>query len=91
MYHKEDLPASLARDKRRRDTLLAMAAQGHTKQVPLAGAADFAWRSRDASPTLQLKRQTSDLLHSGVLLLFSFPSLCQHGRAVEIQPPFPGE
>lgn len=31
------------------------------------GAADFARRSSDASPTLQLKRQTSDLLHSRVL------------------------
>lgn len=88
---KIHLPASLARDERSRDTLLATAAQGHTKQVPLAGAADFARRSSDASPTLQLKCQTSDLLHSRVLSLFSSPSLCQHGRAVEIQPPFSGE
>lgn len=88
---KIHLPASLARDERSRDPLLAMAAQGHTKQVPLAGAADFARRSSDASPTLQLKCQTSDLLHSRVFSLFSSPSLCQHGRAVEIQPPFSGE
>lgn len=86
---KIHLPASLARDERTRDTLLAMAAQGHSKQVPLPGAVDFAWRSRDASPTLQLKCQTSDLQHSRVLSLLSSPSLCQHGRAVEIQPPFP--
>lgn len=88
---KIHLPASLARDKRTRDTLLAMAAQGHSKQVPLPGAVDFAWRSSDASPTLQLKHQTSDLLHSRVLSLFSSLSLCQHSRAMEIQPPFPGE
>lgn len=88
---KIQLPASLARDEKTTDTLLAMAVRGHIKQVPLPRAVDFAWRSSNASPTLQLKCQTSDLLHSRVLSLFSSPSLFQHGRAVKIQFPFPGE
>lgn len=94
MYWNKDgtgLPASLARDRRNRDMLLAVAAQGHTEQALLSGAVDFTQKSSNASPTLQPKCQTSKLLHSRVLSLFSSPSLCQHGRAVEIQLPFPGE
>lgn len=69
--------------------LLAMAAQGHTKQVPLAGAADFARRSSDASPTLQLKRQTSDLLHSRVLSTLLFPFTLPAWQSSGNSAPFP--
>lgn len=94
MYWNKDgtgLPASQPGQGQEEQGLLAVAAQGHTEQALLSGAVDFTQKSSNASPTLQLKRQTPKLLHSRVLSLFSSPSLCQHGRAVEIQLPFPGE
>lgn len=83
---------SLDSDKRTSERLPTATVQGHMRQVPLLpGVVDFTLGSSDASPTLQARFQTSDLLQSRVSSLFSSPSLCQQGRAVEIQPPFPGE
>lgn len=87
---KIHLPASLARDERTGTHSLPWL----LKDIQSRSHSLEHWilhEGANASPTLQLKCQTSDLLHSRVLSLLSSPSLCQHDRAVEIQPPFPGE